>query len=163
LIISFFALCPLKMKGFAMNKTATPLLRIDGSGAQQTLGLVVDGVRPGPTLLVTGFSATTVAIFDRIAALPTIRYLHGKLVLVHIDRLGTNTSGMDWLSEQIGIVDENLFLPLLADDRLSEDALNRGTDEDYWTILSKMASLGMISGRGVSSSRTVVQMAAWQF
>lgn len=144
-----------------MTQTITSLICLDGTNAHANIGSSVTGTHSGPTLLVSGYSATTCAIYDRILALPSIGHLRGKLVLVHIDRLGTHAPATAWLIHQIGPVDDNLFLPFLADDRLPLDAHHRASEDDYWTIFAKMAALGMITGRGVASSRTVAHMAAW--
>lgn len=138
-----------------MSKHIQPLTRIDGTNAHTALGMVIDSGRPGPALLVTGFSASTLRVYDRLAELPSISHLRGRLTLMHLDRLGEAGNGPEQLRALVGPQDDSLFLPFLPDDRLSPKALAQASDEDYWTILAKMAALGMISGRGVNDRRII--------
>lgn len=142
-----------------MSNFIQQLTGIDGTNAFIALGLVIDGARPGPALLVTGFSASTVAVFNRLAELPSISYLRGRLTLVHVDRLGEDGTDPQRMHALIGPQDDSLFLPFLPDDRLDQRSRAQASDKDYWTILAKMAALGMITGRGVNDHRIIAQLA----
>jgi len=148
-----------------MSKFIQTLTWLDGTNAPTSLGLVIDGGRPGPSLLVSGFSVSTIAIYERLTALPSIAHLRGRLTLVYVDRLGGDCTATAQvmaprIADLIGAQDDSLFLPFLPDDRLDQEAQAKASDEDYWTILAKMAALGMITGRGVSDRRIAAQMGA---
>lgn len=136
-----------------MHKAIQPLTLIDGTNAFSSVGIMVDSLHAGPTLLVTGYSGTVQDVYDRITALPSIAHLRGRLAMIYIDRLGDDSAMPLWVNERVGQIDDSLFLPSLPESAIAIDAQARAKDEDYWTILAKMSGLGMISGRGVSNRR----------
>jgi hypothetical protein len=136
-----------------MHKAIQPLTLIDGTNAFSSVGVMVDSLHPGPTLVVTGDSSAVQEVYDRITALPSIAHLRGRLAMVFIDRLGSDSTLPPSVSERVGHIDDSLFLPSLPQNATAPEAQTRAKVEDYWTILAKMSGLGMISGRGVSSRR----------
>ncbi len=136
-----------------MHKAIQPLTQIDGTNAFSSVGVMVDSLHAGPTLLVTGHSGEMQEVYDRITALPSIAHLRGRLAMIYIDRLGCDSAMPLWVTQRVGEIDDSLYLPSLPDLDSPPANKTRAMDESYWTILAKMSGLGMISGRGVSSRR----------
>ena len=132
-----------------MKKTLCPLLRPDGAGSHAKLGYVIEGAHAGPTLLIPMPRGQATQIADAFGQIPRLGDLRGRIVMVHVGAIGANTSQDDWLRNQIGPVDETLYLTANADDMSGPLAVRRIMTE----ILRKATELGMISGRGVMPVR----------
>ena len=81
------------------------------------------GARAGPAVLVTGDLEALAPVVERLQMLPSLVYLRGALMVGSPDAKAE--------------VDEVLHL------RTADPA------QLYWTILNRIAELGMISGRGI--------------
>lgn len=132
-----------------MKKNLCPLLRPDGAGSHAKLGYMIDGSHAGPTLLIPMPRGQATQIADAFRQIPRLGDLRGRVVMVHIGAIGANKSQDDWLCNQIGPVDETLYLTANADDMSGPLAMRR----TMTAILRKATELGMISGRGVMPLR----------
>lgn len=148
-----------------MSEFIKILNRPDGNDAPTELGIFIDAGRPGPSLVVSGFSPSTTAVYDRLAALPSIAQIGGQLTLLHVDRLISKPATArpqavaPCVDTLIETKDDSLFLPFLPDDRLSPEAKATACDEGYLTILAKMAALDMISVAGSADRQAIARMA----
>jgi hypothetical protein len=133
-----------------MYQTVQPITLFSEPTAQASVGVLVEGQQSGPTLVVLGYDAATLDVYSRITALPGITNLRGRLVLACIDEPCKDKTIPAWIRDRLGAIDDSLCL---ANSRFGLASQRGGTDEPYWTILAKMAGLGMISGRGVSTRR----------
>ena len=116
------------------------------AGADQgSNGHVCGGLRPGPVVVVSGFTALASPVYDRLLELSSLPFIRGTLLLVYTDRLGKTPRQF----ETIQAVDELLFLPFVEVDSADATDLAEAREEAYWTILSLCARLGMIAGRGI--------------
>ncbi len=132
-----------------MKKALRPLLRPDGAGSHAKLGYMIDGSHVGPTLLIPMPRGQATQIADAFRQIPRLGDMRGRIVMVHIGAIGADKAQDDWLRNQIGPVDETLYLTANADDMSGPLAI-RGT---MAAILRKATELGMISGRGVMPLR----------
>lgn len=89
--------------------------------------LKVSGAKQGPTLGVLINSENSAEIVSRLAALPSLAYLHGVLLI------GTSFE-----------VSEDEPIDAVLDLREQSDPVDM-----FWTLLARATSLGMISGRGI--------------
>jgi hypothetical protein len=110
------------------------------------VGYRVQGGRPGPHLLVGGFSPNADVIFDRFLDLPTLPWLSGSVSLLIVDALDESGCFETAASGPWSKIDEILFLPFAGEE--PEDKLAQRNS--YWSILRACAKLGMIDGRGVT-------------
>ncbi len=96
-------------------------------------GYTISGGLTGPTLAVYGRPEDVAEAYERLVALPGLSRLRGSLILA------------------FGAPDDTFEVDALID--LSSSVLSARTriaHNNYWTILSHCADLGMISGRGVT-------------
>lgn len=127
-----------------MKKALRPLLRPDGAGSHAKLGYMIEGAHAGPTLLIPMPRGQATQIADAFRQIPRLGDMRGRIVMVHIGAIGADKAQDDWLRNQIGPVDETLYLTANADDMSGPLAI-RGT---MTAMLRKATELGMISGRG---------------
>lgn len=115
----------------------------------RVIGYRFIGGRPGPCIMIAGFSPVAHAVFDRLLTIPTLPWLRGTLYMMMPD-------GLDQIDGQSvagfvpdGQVDEVMFLP----DSGSREGFIDAVREGYWMTLRLCARLGMIDGRGILPSR----------
>lgn len=98
------------------------------------IGRSLGGLRAGPTLLVATGPGLYAPLHRRLAALPSLPWMRGRLLLI---RLSDAEDGLDEIW-----VDDMVCLP--------QEARNGATvPAAYWTVLRKATAMGMIDGRGV--------------
>lgn len=107
------------------------------------IGFELNGANAGPTILIAGLSPLLEAVFDRLAALPTLPWMRGRIRMHILHHGQTDPSLPD------EIVDEVLYLPGMVVADLSEEAIK----DSYLATLRLATKLGMIQGRGVSPAR----------
>ena len=84
-------------------------------------------------------------VFDRILRIPTLPWMRGTLVLIHLDAL--DLWGRDFAAlAELGTVDRTVMLPWSSGDAPDERAMR----QTYHQVLRVCADLGMIAGRGVA-------------
>jgi len=88
--------------------------------------LTVSGAQSGPTLAVILGPEQSSAIVNRLAALPSLAYLRGVL-----------------------IVGEAAEDPVVATDDVLDLRGQKDPVDMFWTLLARATSLGMIAGRGI--------------
>lgn len=136
-----------------MQKVLRPLLRPDGAGSHTKLGYLIDGAHAGPTLLIPMPRGQASEIADAFRQVPRLGGIRGRLAIVNIGAIGMDAEQDDWLRNQIGPVDETLYLSASELDGVDPRAIQQTMRE----ILRKATELGMISGRGVMPLRLHVQ------
>ena len=113
----------------------TEVLTAPSSG--HLIGYRLPGYRPGPTVVIATSKALLEPVSSRLAALPTISWIRGTLILVDIDAIGDGA----WGSPKF--IDATLALPFYTGWEAAEA-------HGYWSILRICTHLGMIDGRGVT-------------
>ncbi len=136
-----------------MQKALRPLLRPDGAGSHTKLGYLIDGAHTGPTLLVPMPRGQASEIADAFRQVSRLGGIRGRLAIVNIGAIGMDAEQDDWLRNQIGPVDETLYLSASELDGVDPRAIQQTMRE----ILRKATELGMIPGRGVMPLRLHVQ------
>lgn len=124
----------------------SPIFHISGT---DVMGYIFDGAERGPTLLAAGYRAALGPAFDRIARLPSLPWLRGRLILAFADGIDPAEGGLcvDTLFDEP--IDEQVFFGFQANHPTSRRARERFEREAFRTILRLCTRLGMISGRGV--------------
>lgn len=113
--------------------------------SNQLIGYEIGGAVAGPTVVVAGFRQASEPSFDRIANIPSISRLKGRLLLVCLESL--DLTGIQELTElNLGFVDEILFLQAKPEEKSFQP---ENVDLHFWKILRLCTDLGMISGRGI--------------
>lgn len=136
-----------------MQKALRPLLRPDGAGSHTKLGYLIEGAHSGPTLLVPLPRGQASKIADAFRHIPRLGNIRGRLVVVNIGAIGADAEQDGWLRNQIGQVDETLYLTPSEFDGVDPRSVQQAMTE----ILRKATDLGMISGRGVIPLRQNLQ------
>lgn len=112
-----------------------------------TVALSLGGNSRGPVLLVCGRRDICRPVFRRIVRLPSLPWMSGRLLLAFIGASepdGPAAPGPEL--QALPFFDDSVFLDFVA----AEGAARaRYEQQAYWTILRKMAQVGMIAGRGV--------------
>jgi hypothetical protein len=109
------------------------------------------GQSPGPTLLVCGREAVCRPIFGQIMRLPSLPWLSGTLLLGYVGEFQAaqpQPENPPKTGDEPSF-DDALFLEYAGEGDAAPRSYRR---KAYWTILRKMAAIGMISGRGVPQS-----------
>ena len=101
------------------------------------------GAKAGPQIVVAGHCDSAQEVFDRLIAIPTLRWMRGSMVFVRLDMLDDINADFTALLP-LGHVDRTIVLPL-ADATDKERTIRTA----YHAVLRACAGLGMISGRGV--------------
>jgi len=109
------------------------------------IGYRFGGGQAGPNVMAAAYGQISEYLFDRLAELPTIPWMWGKLFIVNLDALtDTELRNPARLIAETPI-DEVLMLPVAA--LQGDDAT--AAEQSYWATLKLCASLGMIQGRGI--------------
>ncbi len=103
------------------------------------------GARPGPNSCVAGDAALMRALCDRLARLPTLPWIRGRLYLVEIDAAAGIAQTALEASLEGARMDATLLLPHAHGMHDWQISVERA----YWTTLRLCARLGQIEGRGV--------------
>lgn len=139
------------------NETALPAgvswLQTPSGG--ESIGFRIDGAESGPTMLASGYRGTITPVFRRLARLPSLPRLRGRLLLAYVDVIqirGAETR-LDSLFDEA--IDRSVFLGFERRPDTTPEVVARFEREAYWTILRVCAGLGMIAGRGIPGNRTL--------
>lgn len=117
------------------------------------IGYRIDGAESGPTMLASGYRETITPVFRRLARLPSLPRLRGRLLLAYVDGIhapGSETRLDNLFDESI---DRSVFLGFERRPETEPEVVVRFERESYWTILRICAGLGMIAGRGIPAER----------
>lgn len=114
------------------------------------VGYRLQGGRPGPKLLVAGFSPCADIIYDRLLNLPTLPWLRGSLSMLMLDASDITDLSVAEMFGPDAQVDETLFLPFVA---AEPDDMTDQVRDGYRSVLRLCERLGMIDGRGVYPRR----------
>lgn len=130
------------MRQHSENTSQTWTRKVSCSVNKTVFGYQICGHRSGPTLVVAAHRTMVKAIHDRLAAIPTLPWMNGRINIVAVDSVDgvfdpTRSRGFGPQS-----ADDILFIPFA-------DRSATAIDQAYWTVLRACASCGMISGRGV--------------
>lgn len=132
-----------------MQKALRPLLRPDTAGSHEKLGYLIDGAYSGPTLLIPLPRGHATKVAEAMQRIPRLGNFRGRVAIVNIGAVGADAAQDDWLRNQIGTVDETLYLTKAKIDGQNPHAVQ----QTIAAILGKATELGMISGRGVLPQR----------
>lgn len=113
-------------------------------------GYRLQGSRPGPNLLVAGFSPCADAIYDRLLNLPTLPWLRGTLSMLLLDTPNISDRSVTELTGPGTRIDDVLFLPF---NTMEPDHMADHVRSGYRSVLRLCERLGMIDGRGVYPRR----------
>ncbi|WP_439153727.1 hypothetical protein [Yoonia sp.] len=108
---------------------------------QGPVGYRLGGYRPGPTIAVTGHSPVADIVYDRLLRVPTLAWMRGTMILMHMDLTEGHSLHQILGIERGAQIDRVVVLPHLH----TKAALDLG----YWHVLQVCTHLGMINGRGV--------------
>lgn len=100
----------------------------------QEVGTRITGGYAGPALLVSGDAGIMDRVTLRLAALPSLPWMRGEMMLISSEHLDCALSNG---------LDRDVQLDIAAAD------CDGVPGQAYWIILRRCAELGMISGRGV--------------
>ena len=135
------------------DSTFVDVLTCETSGIP--FGYRLIGAAPGPQVVVAGIGRIAEQVFDGLMAIPTLPWMRGTLVLVHLDVLD-HPAGETALRVPLGPVDRTLKLPWPSQ-ALPEAPLVR---QSLHRVLHVCADMGMISGRGLIPRQTLSLRAA---
>lgn len=129
----------------ASDTPVTPLIH-EGTG--ELIGYRIGGHTAGPDVLVVGYRAASAEAFHRLAQLPSLPFLLGRVTLIYQEALEDARSGFGYARISGRQIDGSLFISYDAAgmDGASLDRVRHGA---YWSVLRLCARLGMIEGRGV--------------
>lgn len=130
-------------------------------GSGDVIGYRIEGAENGPTVVATGFRSAVAPVFHRLAQLPSLPRLRGRLILTFADEIDRPESGLclDTLVDgpaegPAGApADDAIFFGYQSLPGMTAEARLAIEREVYWTILRHCAALGMITGRGVPAAR----------
>ena len=111
------------------------------------------GNRPGPALIVSGFEDLSREVYERLMALPSLRFVKGTLYLMYTDKLGEDIEAQVLSPKITGPIDDVLFLPFVASEANDSEEITKARTDAFWAILAMCARYGMISGRGIQRNR----------
>ncbi len=128
---------------------ATPVAPILHGVSNDVVGYRIGGHTKGPEAIVIGNRAATATAFHKLAQLPSLPYLVGRLTLVYQEAIDDASSGVGYMDVVPNPVYGSLFVGYDPDEAASSTMRRRIDDDTYWATLRLCAKLGMISGRGV--------------
>ncbi|GGE48835.1 hypothetical protein [Actibacterium pelagium] len=109
-------------------------------------GYRIVGAKPGPQVVVAGHCTSTVKVFERLLAIPTLPWMRGNLVLIRLDALDDLIHDITSIAS-IGVVDRTVILA----DSVSEEGDEKLQRRNYHMILRTCSQMGMVAGRGVAA------------
>ncbi len=127
----------------------TPVAPLLHGATNDVVGYQIGGHTPGPEAIVIGHRAATATAFNRLAQLPSLPFLVGRLTLVYQEALDDDASGIGYMDVVPNPVYGSLFIGCIPDMATSSATRRRIDNETYWATLRLCAKLGMINGRGV--------------
>lgn len=112
-------------------------------------GYALGGGRPGPNVMVAGFTDEIENLFHRLNQLPSLPWMWGKLYLVDLDAVHADAIANPRICVAEVPIDELLLLP----SRVLHRCETASGAQSYLDVLQLCARLGMISGRGLAPAR----------
>lgn len=126
----------------------TPVSPLFHAVTSDVMGYQIGGHAPGPEVLVIGYRAATAIAFHRLAQLPSLPFLLGRLTVAYQEAIDDETSGIGYMDLFNDRIYGSLFIGYDATEATT-GTRSRIEKDTYWSVLRLCAKLGMISGRGV--------------
>jgi len=120
---------------------------LTGEHGGDVFGYRLSGARSGPNLVVAGQKEVIEGIYGRLAALPTLPWMRGKISLINLEALEDDLGIAHLGNPSNEVIDRILFLPPVAQGTKLNDVIHHG----YWSVLKLGANLGMVQGRGLTA------------